>query len=137
MAIVPWEPFQDLDRWFEDWDFLPIMPLPSKKMATDITQDKDNVYVEMELPGVKPENIEVNVEDNVLSVRARQEEKKEEKKKNYYRKEIYRGNFERQIELPCVVKGDKAKAEYKDGVLKIVLPKREEAKPKSVKIKLS
>jgi len=137
MALIPWEPFRDLDKWFGDWDFLPIMPLRGWRVPTDITQDKDNVFVEMELPGVKSENIEVGVENNILSVRARQEEEKEEKKKNFYRKEIYRGSLERQIELPCPVMGNKTKAEYKDGILKMVLPKKAEAKPKSIKVKIS
>ena len=78
MALIPWEPFRDFDKWVENWDFFPIMPLRGYRVPTDITQDKDNVYVEMELPGVKSENVELEVENNILFIKASQEEKKEE-----------------------------------------------------------
>jgi len=147
MPIIPWRPFKDLDRWFEDWEWpedwferprwgrlLPVLRTP--KM--DIYEEGDNVVAEVELPGVDPKNIEVEVKDNTLKVEAKGEEKKEEKKKGYYRKELSKGYYKRVIPLPVEVKGEKAEAEYKEGMLKIVIPKVKppKKKEKGVKIKV-
>jgi HSP20 family protein len=138
MAIIPWEPLKDLEKFFEeDWDFMPVIPVKGANIPPmDISEDKDNVYVEVPLVGVKPEDVEVIVEDNVLTVRGKSEEEKEEKKKNYYRKEIKKGSFERSVTLPTEVKADKAGAEAKNGILKITLPKLEKKKAKTVKVKV-
>ncbi len=138
MAIIPWEPFKDLDRFFEDeWDFMPVIPFKGKTSPqVDIFQDKKNVYVEMSLAGVKPEDIEIAVEDGVLTVSGKAEDKKEEKGKDYFRKEIRRGAFERSISLPVKVKEQKAEAEFKDGILKITLPRSTEVKTKKVKVRV-
>lgn len=138
MALIPWEPLKDLEKFFEeDWDFMPVIPVKGMNVPPmDISEDKDNVYVELPLVGVKPENVEVSVEDNVLTVRGKSEEEKEEKKRNYYRKEIKKGSFERSITLPAEVKAAKAEAEAKDGILKIVLPKVAKKEARKVKVKV-
>lgn len=91
--------------------------------AMDISETDKEVVVETELPDVDPKKIDVSVEKNMITIKGSSEEKKEEKKKNYYRKEIRRGSFCRSATLPSAVKEDKAKATYKNGILKVVIPK--------------
>lgn len=105
--------------------------------AVDVYQDKDNVIVETQLAGIDPEKVDVSIENDVLIIKGESEKKSEVDEKNYYRKEIRRGSFYRSIPLPTHVLGDKANAEAKDGVLKVVVPKAVEAKPKTIKIKTS
>ncbi len=134
MALIPWDPFKGIDRWFDELEpegfFSSLPAIKTPKM--DVYEDKGNVVVEAEIPGVKPEDIDVEITDNALKVEAESEEKKEKKEKGYYRKEISSGYYKRIIPLPVEVKGEKAKASYEDGVLKIVIPKKEE-KPKEKK----
>ncbi len=122
MAIIKWEPFTDIESFFEDF------PLPSLKelgtdLAVDVYEEGDNVIAKMNVPGVDPEKIDVSVEDNTLRVSGAHEEEKEEKKKHYYHKEIKKGSFERVISLPQAVQKEKVSAEYKNGSLTITLPK--------------
>jgi HSP20 family protein len=137
MAIIPWEPFRNLDKFFEEEDLFPVIPVRKTVFpAVDISEDEKNVYIEMPLVGVKPEDVEISVEDNVLTAKGKTEEEKEEKKKNYWRKEIRKGAFERAVTLPAEVKSEKAKAESKNGMLKITLPKVEAKKTKKVRVKV-
>jgi HSP20 family protein len=136
MAIIPWRPFWDIERWFEEeWPELEWPELRFPKIRTprmDIYETDDKVVAEVELPGMKPENINVEVKDNVLRIEAKAEEKKEEKGKGYYRKEMGARYFKRAVSLPTEVIEEKAEAEYSDGILKVTIPK---AKPKEVKEK--
>jgi len=137
MAIIPWEPFRDLDKFFEDEDFFPVIPIRRGDFpAVDMSEDEKNVYVEMPVAGVKPSDVEIVVENEVLTVKGKTEEEKEEKKKNYWRKEIRKGEFERSVLLPSEVKADQAKAEFKNGMLKVILPKKEVKKSKKVQVKV-
>jgi len=132
MPIIKWQPFRaprlpsnDLDRFLEEEEeWVPFVPTYKiEEPAMDIYQDKENLFVEMPLAGIKPENVEISIKDNVLTVEGKTEEKKEEKEKDYLRKEIRRGAFRRMVKLPVAVKEDKAKAESEMGVLKISIPK--------------
>jgi len=138
MAIIPWRPFRDFDRFFEeDWDVFPMVPFRGIKVpAVDVYQTDKEVIVETSLVGVKPEDVEISVEDDILTIKGKSKEEKEEKKRNYWRKEIRKGAFERSIALPTKVKGGKAVAESKDGMLKITLPKVKVKKAKKVKVKV-
>ncbi len=145
MPLIPWRPFWEIERWFEEewpeefferprWGRLfPVMRAP--KM--DIYETNGEVVVEVELPGIDPKNIEVEVRENHLRVEAKKEEKKEEKEKGYYRKELSRGFLRRIVPLPLEVIGEKAEAEYSNGVLKVTIPKKvvEKEKKKLIKIK--
>jgi HSP20 family protein len=127
-----WSPWREIDRIFDegltaDTDFMP---------ALDIRQDKDNVIVEMAVPGINAENVDISVENDVLTVNGRREEKKEVKREDYYRKEIREGSFSRSIVLPMAVMGEKADAVYEGGMLKITIPKAEQAKPKKIAVKV-
>ncbi|MDI6591730.1 MAG: Hsp20/alpha crystallin family protein [Patescibacteria group bacterium] len=150
MPIIPWRPFWDIERWFEEewpeWEwpefrFPRIVPrVPMRTPRMDIYETDGEVVAEVELPGVDPKNIEVEVKDNYLRVEAKAEEKKEEKKKGYYRKEISAGYYKRVVPLPTEVIGEKAEAEYAEGILKVVIPKKkpvkkEEKKPIKIKVK--
>jgi len=100
--------------------------------------EKDNkVIVKAELPGIKPEEAEILVDGNLLTIRGEKKQEKEEKKKDYYRLERCYGSFQRIIELPASVNADQAKATYKDGVLELELPKAEEEKKKKIKINVN
>ena len=132
--LIPFDPFKELStNWGEDvftgsfsGAFLP---------AVDIFQEGDNVVVEMEMPGVKTDQVDVSVENDVLTISAKKEEKKETKKEDYYHKEIRRGSFTRSVILPMKVKGEDALAEVEEGVLKVTLPKADELKPKKIQVK--
>jgi len=102
--------------------------------AVDLYEDKDNVIVKAELPGLKREDIEVSLHDGALSISG--ERKAEEKVENaeVRRTERFVGRFQRTITLPASVKGDKVGAQYKDGVLTVTLPKAEEAKPRQIQV---
>lgn len=93
--------------------------------------DKDGEFeVEIAVPGMKKEDFHVTCENGYLTIKAEKEEKREEKDKNYTRREYNYNSFERSFSLPASVKSDQVKAKYEDGVLKISLPKTEEAKTK-------
>jgi HSP20 family protein len=102
--------------------------------ALDMYEDKDNVVVETQLAGIDPGQVDISIENNVLSIKGESEKKSEVEDKNYYRKEIRRGSFYRSIPLPTKVDGDKAIAVNEDGILKITIPKAPEVKPKTIKI---
>ena len=125
------DPFQEFDKFFEDGlthgshGFVP---------ALDVYQDKDNVIVETPLPGINAEDVNISVENDVLTIEGKSEKKSEVDEKDYYRKEVRFGGFHRAVALPSSVNGERASAEYKDGVLKITIPKEERAKPKQIKI---
>jgi HSP20 family protein len=125
--------FDDMDRLMDD-AWLPVMR-PHFAPAVDVYEEKDNVVAEMPLAGVDPEKVEITVEDNILTVSGKNEHKSEVDEKNYYRKEVRYGAFSRSVALPKAVKGEQAEATFDKGILKIVMPKAEEAKPKTIKVK--
>lgn len=129
------DPFREIEDLFGD-DFFGFFPGMRKHApAADVYQTDENVVVEMQIPHVDPQNVDIEVEDNVLTVSGGEEEIREEKDKNYYRREIRHGAFHRSIQLPVRVKGEKAEADYSKGILKITLPKAEESKSKRIEIK--
>jgi HSP20 family protein len=131
--IRKWEPFREfIEKFFEeDFDFT-----ISPRLATDVYETDKDLVVEMQVPGFKKEDIKISFQDDYLKVEGKAEEEKEEKEKNYWRKEIRRGSFVRVIPLPRKVDPKKAKASFKDGVLKISLPKIEEVKEAGEEIKI-
>ncbi|MFH0857001.1 MAG: Hsp20/alpha crystallin family protein [bacterium] len=135
MAIIKWspmlEPFDEMEKLFSDF---PPSIAKGFMPAVDIYQDKDNVYVESPLAGVSPKGIDISIENDVLTMQGDMEKKTEVDEKNYYRKEVRRGSFYRSVSLPTHVIGDKAAANYENGILKITIPKAPEAKPKTIKV---
>lgn len=128
MAIIPWRPFGDLDRFFddEDWFTVPRMRMGVKFPEMDVYEKDNNVVAELNVPGFDPKQFDISVKEGILRVRGGMEEKKEEKDKNYWRKEIRSNSFERAVSLPSSVNEDKIDATYEKGILKIVMPKSAE-----------
>lgn len=138
MAIIKWTPlldqFDEMDNFFRGFpmsrqinNFIP---------SLDIYQDKDSVVVEAPLAGIKPEEVKISIENDVLMIEGKTEKKSEVDEKNYYRKEVSYGSFHRSVALPTAVNGGKAKAEYEDGLLKITIPKEERVKTRDIKVQI-
>ena len=153
-AVTPWRPFTDVSRWERDMDrmmedffgrrarswwpenWVPRRDMEVRAPALDVFEDKDDVVVKAELPGMNKENIEVNLTDSVLTIKGEKKKEEEIKEENYYRSERSYGSFVRSVELPTAVHGDKVKASFKNGILEVRAPKTEEAKSKEIKVKV-
>jgi len=144
-TLARWDPLKEMvtlreamDRLFAESFVRPGSAFPIMGMegpAVDMYQTKDDIIVKAALPGVKPDEIEISVTGDILTLKGefRDEEKIEEG--SYLRKERHFGQFVRELSLPTLVSSDKAKAEFEHGVLTLRLPKAEAAKPKSIMIK--
>ncbi len=139
MAIVKWEPFKDFEKMFDE-TFPLITMIPAARMGwdlgVDVYEEKGNIVAEMNLPGIKPENVHITFENGGLKVTGSREQEKETKEKNFYCKEIKRGKFEKMIELPAAVQKEKVEAIFKNGVLRVVIPKKEEKKQEPIQVKI-
>lgn len=153
-AVVPRRPFMDLARWEQDMDrmmddffgrrmrpwwperWLRSAELDLKAPAVDLFEEKDDLVVKAELPGIDKDNIEVNLADQTLTIKGEKKKQEEVKEENYFRSERSYGSFLRSLVLPKEVRGDKVKATFKDGILEVRLPKSDEAKAKEVKVKV-
>jgi HSP20 family protein len=125
MSLIKWDPFRGFNSAISTTAWNP---------SVDIFETDNDVIVKAELPGMDPKSIDVRLENNVLLLKGERHFEKETKEENYHRIEREYGSFSRAFSLPMAVKEEKITAEYKDGVLKIVLPKKEEVKPKTIKI---
>ncbi len=105
--------------------------------AFDIYEDKDNVVVKAELPGMKREEIGVSLHDGSLSISGERKSENKYEGAEVYRAERFFGKFQRTVTLPTAVASDKVKAQYQDGILTVTLPKTEEAKPKHIDVNVS
>ena len=105
--------------------------------AMDLYEDKDNFFVRAELPGMKREEIDVSLHDGSLTISGERKNEGEFKDAEVCRSERFVGRFQRTVTLPTAVSADKVKAQYKDGILTITLPKAEEAKPKHIDVNVS
>lgn len=146
MSLVRWNPLREMpvlqnriNRLFED--FFPETALDEFKgfggawnPVVDIFETDHATVIKADLPGLKKEDITINVEGNVLCIAGERKTDDEVKKENYYRRERSYGMFRREFTLPSTVDADKIKAEFKDGVLKVDIPKPEDKKPKSIAV---
>ncbi|MGV3532800.1 MAG: Hsp20/alpha crystallin family protein [Chthoniobacteraceae bacterium] len=105
--------------------------------ALDVYDEKDSLLVKVELPGMKKEDIQINLQNGVLTVSGERKHEFEKKEGETFRSERYFGKFQRSVTLPTQVAPDGIKASYKDGVLAIRLPKAEEAKPRQIDVDVS
>jgi len=147
MSLIKWRPERDLisireemNRLFDDF-FSSWLPVRRRGLlegewspSVDIAETDENIVVKAELPGIKQDDVDITITNDVLTLKGEKKEEKEIKRENYHRIERSYGGFQRSISLPTGVQADKAKASYRDGVLTITVPKVEEAKPKSIKI---
>ena len=104
--------------------------------SIDVADKGDDIVVNVEIPGCDPEDIEVSVEGDTLTIRGEKKESSETKEEDYYHMESFRGNFRRDLVLPSDVDADKAEASCRDGVLQITLPKAETSKKKTIKVQV-
>ncbi len=102
--------------------------------ALDVYEDKDNLYVRVEVPGMKKEDIEISLHNASLSIAGERKSEESFKDAEVYRAERFFGRFQRTVTLPSPVATDKVKAHYQDGILTVMLPKTEEAKPKQIEL---
>ncbi len=147
MAIMRWRPWgnlfgieDEMDRVFDDMFFAGPRRhgwyVQRWNPAVDISENDGNIHVDVEIPGMKKEDIKVSLENNVLMLKGEKKQERELKEQNCHRLERRYGSFVRSFELPVPVQADKIKASYKNGVLKIDLPKAEEVKPKEIPIEV-
>jgi len=146
MSIIRWKPRQDLfsirdemnhlfDNFFTGWQEPRRGSIEGGwNPCINVAETVDQITVTAELPGVKQEEVDITIANDVLTLKGEKKEEAEVKEKNYHRIERSYGSFQRSISLPPGVQADKAKAACKDGVLTITIPKTEEAKPKQIKI---
>ena len=145
-TLTRWEPFRELatmrdvmDRFFDE----PFMRLPTlwerepgtTSLALDVVENPESYVVKALVPGVKPEEIEVTIDNNVLTIKGESKEESEHKEGDYHLRERRYGSFYRSVSLPANVKADKIEALNENGVLTLTLPKAEEAKPKKIEVK--
>jgi len=105
--------------------------------ALDVHDEKDNLVVQVELPGMKKDEIDISLHDGVLTVSGERKSEREQKEGETFRSERFFGKFQRSVTLPAQVDGDKVQATYKDGILIVSLPKAEAAKPKQIAVGVS
>ena len=120
----------ELERLFE-------APLTNWAPALDVYEDKDNFVVHTELPGLKREEIEVTLEDGVLVISGERKAGEKRNEGEIRRQERFYGKFQRALTLSAPVAADKVKAQYKDGVLTVTVPKAEEAKPRKIDVSVN
>ncbi len=138
MAIAYWDPFREvvslqgrLNSIFQGLESLPAGPAP----AVDVYEDDATLVFNMEVPGIKPEDLDIRIEKNVLTVRG--ERKVEKSPKNYHRMERSYGSFYRSFSLPGSFDTENVQATYDAGVLRLELAKKPEAKPRQIKVDIS
>lgn len=142
-----WSPFGRLTSLHDEIDRLFNFSLPGLGRgvdwasgwapALDVTQDKEEVQVKVELPGMKKEEIAISLHEGVLTISGERKREEEKKEGETYRSERFFGKFQRAVTLPAAIDAKKVKASYKDGLLTISLPKAEEAKPKQIEVAVS
>jgi len=140
MAIIRWDPFREMTNFEDQFNRLWRGVADGGKRqeswlpAVDVFDTKDAVVLKAELAGMKPDDIQIEVEDNVLTIKGerRFEEKVEEDR--YYRVERRFGSFQRSLALPQGVRSEDIQASYEDGILEVRVPKAEEEKPKKITV---
>ncbi|GBC83607.1 Spore protein SP21 [bacterium HR11] len=154
MALVRWSPFRELRRWdpfremerltermerlFEE--FFPTVRREEEREylwapAVDVYENDKAYVVEVDLPGLKKEDVKVTLQNNVLTIQGERRLAREEKGVDYHRQERFYGKFLRSFTLPDTVDADKVSAEFKDGVLRLTLPKREPSAGRVIEVK--
>ena len=133
--LVKFTPFRELDRFFEDDFFMPVVGRMHGP-AVDLYETDNEVVAEVNIPGLDPKDVNVEIENNILHIKGGSEQVVEDKQRDYYRKEVRRGAFARSLTLPVEVDADKITATSERGVLKVVMPKSEKVKPRKVNIEV-
>lgn len=145
MAITRWDPMRDIQRLQEEMSRLFDDRVVTRgggesvgwTPRVDIYEDEESVALRFDLAGVEPKDVDIRFENGVLTLRGERKLEREDKRDNYHRIELSYGTFTRSFSLPGTIDAEKIKAESKNGVLVVVLPKKPEAKPKSIQVKVT
>ena len=136
MDLIRWEPFR-MSHVFNDPFARFTTPMETARgwfPPVDIHEEKDTIVLRAEIPGINREDIELSVENGTLTLRGEKKQEKQVESENAFRQERFYGSFVRSFVLPSLIDSDRIQATYRDGVLEVVVPKAEEAKPKKIKI---
>jgi HSP20 family protein len=134
-ALARWEPFSELRSRFDRMlDELNDSRQHERTPAIDVERENGNLVVRADVPGLKPEEVKIEVEGDILTVSGEHEERKEEKDKHYLRRERRYGSFSRSMALPAGVDAKEIKAKTHDGVVEVTVPLPKETKKETVKI---
>jgi HSP20 family protein len=141
--LIRWEPAREMmslrdamDRLFDDAFTRPLSLRDGwSAPAIDMYQTDDEIVVKAALPGIKADEVQINITGDVLTLKGEVRHEEEKKEKAWHIREQRFGSFERSVALPTAVVSDKAKAEFENGVLTITLPKAEEVKPRTITVK--
>lgn len=144
--LVRWEPFRDLvslreamDRLFEESVVRPragwITPRGAEALAVDMYETDEDIIVKSAIPGIDPDELDISITGDTLTVKGETKVEEDVEEESYICRERCYGAFSRTLTIPVQVVADEAEAEFKDGILTLTLPKAEEVKPKSIKIR--
>jgi HSP20 family protein len=151
---LPWKPIAEMARWERDMERMlgnfftgrvpailderswPGSSLGMREPTLDLYEEKDQIVVKAELPGMTKDDIQVSVADNILTIRGEKKKEEVDDNKDYYHAERVYGAFARTVALPAEINPDKIHAAFKNGVLEIHLPKTEEAKKRAINVKV-
>ena len=142
-TITRWDPFQDvlslreaMNQLMEESFVRPATAQNGKNFvpALDLSETGEGYLVEAALPGVKPEDVEITVENNVLTIKGETRKETDDKQRNFHRIERRFGSFQRTIGLPTTVKADAIQASLTNGILRLEIPKAEEVKPRKISV---
>jgi HSP20 family protein len=146
MELMPWRPFGGLtslrsemdDLWNRFFSDLPVLRRHEEEWApsVDLSENKESFIVQAELPGVDQKDVNVTISGSILTVKGEKKKEEEKKDEHHHSVERYYGSFQRSFQLPANVQTDKIEATFDKGVLKVTLPKTEEAKKKEIEIKV-
>ena len=149
MTLVRWDPFRELEEVSDRLNRMFARPAAARTNgketmivadwapSVDISETDGEYQIKAEIPDVKKEDVKVTLEDGVLTIQGERKHEKEEKGKKFHRIERSYGSFVRTFSLPDVIDEEKVKADFKDGVLNLHLPKSEKAKPKAIEVKVA
>ena len=143
--LTRWDPLRDLQRMQDEMNRLFDDRLTTRGSgesvgwtpSVDIYEDEESISLRFELAGVDPKDVDIRFENGVLTLRGERKLEREEKRDNYHRVELSYGTFTRSFSLPGTIDAERIKAESKNGILAVLLPKKPEAKPKSIQVKVS
>ena len=144
MTLQRWDPFREvtslrdaMDRLFQESIVLPragATAAAAGRFGMDLAETENEFVVKAELPGVKPEDVQVTVQGATLTIRGQSTAEEEQKGKHWHVRERHSGTFQRSVTLPMPVNADQAQAQFEHGILTLTLPKAEEAKPKQIRV---
>ena len=142
MKIVRWNPNVNRMRYFNEFERLldrqiGWQPANDFGFAVDVIENEDGFSVKASLPGINPDDVEITIEDNVLTIKGEVAEEKEKEEENYHIRERRSGSFGRSLRFPIDVNAEAVEATYTNGVLTLNVPKVEEVKPKRIEVKVS